>query len=35
MWGARVYGLVTNDATSLEKTWKAIPQAINDLFNKN
>ncbi|MEK6948246.1 MAG: Eco47II family restriction endonuclease [Nanoarchaeota archaeon] len=34
MWGARVYGLVTNDATSLEKTWKAIPQAINDLFNK-
>lgn len=31
IWGKKVYELVTGDPGSLEKTWKALPQAIKDL----
>lgn len=33
-WGKKVYEIVTGDPDSLEKTWKALPIAINDIFKQ-
>lgn len=33
-WGSKVYEIVTGDPKSLKKTWKALPIAINDIFNQ-
>ncbi len=33
IWGYKVYELVTKDKRALNKTWKALPKAINDYFN--
>jgi len=30
IWGSKVYELITKDPKSLEKTWDALPNAIND-----
>ena len=32
IWGARVYELVTGDEQALQKTWKALPKAIDDRY---
>ena len=34
IWGAKVYELVTDDKDALEKTWKALPKAIENVMGK-
>ncbi len=34
-WGFRVYEIVTGDRTALEKTWKALPRAIQEVTNSS
>lgn len=33
-WGSKVYEIVTGDSKALEKTWKSLPLAIQDLVGK-